>query len=303
MVTLSIVAWCMPNGTERNRTIFIPETWVPQNLDSPPTIVMFYFHPMRELAAILDINGPVFYTISKFLWVLQLGLILHVYKTGRPYYWIWILFGFPIAGGLAYTFIEILPEYRRPGMSVFSVFQTRRGRIKKLKEKLEETDTVQNRIALTAELRRAGRLEEAEEVMLECLHGVFKDDPYTLCEMGRVYADRQKWKELLNTIGSANQDQDRMIRAHLELLQARGLAGLGQMPEAEAMLRRLSLSHLGEEARFRLAVLLAQTDRKKEAEQLFHEIVKKFRKGNRSWRKTEREWFKAAKMQLKALKV
>jgi hypothetical protein len=258
---------------------------------------------MRELAAILDFNGPVFYTISKFLWVLQLGLILHVYKTGRPYYWIWVLFGFPIAGGLAYAFIEILPEYRRPGTSILSVFQTRGGRIKKLKEKLEETDTVQNRIALAAELRRAGRLAEAEEVMLECLHGVFKDDPYTLCEMGRVYADRQKWKELLHTIGSANQDQDRIIRSHLELLQARGLAGMGQTPEAEALLRQLALGHLGEEARFRLALLLSQTDRKKEAGQLFQEIIKKFRKGNRSWRKTEREWFKASKAQLKLLKV
>jgi hypothetical protein len=258
---------------------------------------------MRELAAIFDINGPVFYTVSKFIWILQLGLILHVYKTGRPYYWIWVLFGFPIAGGLAYAFIEILPEYRRPGTSVLTVFQTRKGRIKKLRERLEETDTVQNRIALAEELRKGGRLQEAEEVMLECLQGVFKDDPYTLCELGRVYADRRKWMELLNTLAQASQNQDRIIRSHTELLQARGLAGLGQTPEAEAMLRQLSLSHMGEEARFRLAVLLAQTDRKKEAEQLFHEIVKKFRKGNRSWRKAEREWFKASKAQLKTLKA
>lgn len=255
---------------------------------------------MRELA-LLDIDGPVFLTVSKFLWILQLGLILHVYKTGRPYYWIYILFFFPIAGGLAYTFLEILPAYRRPGTSILSIFETRNGRIRKLKEKLEDTDSVQNRIALADQLRRAGRLQEAEEIMLECFQGVFKDDPYTLCELGRIYAEKQSWPQLLDTISKASKDQDRIIKAHLDLLRARALAGLNQFPEAESLLRQLAMNYIGEEARFRLAVLLAETGRKKEAEQLFQDIVRKFRKSNRSWRRTEAEWFRASKARLKTL--
>ena len=254
---------------------------------------------MRDLAALFDLSGPAFFTISKVLFFLQLALIIHVIKTGRPYWWIWILFCFPVLGGLAYTYLELLPDYRRGGGSFFSRFKTRKARIRERRNILEETDTVQNRIALAEELRLGGRLDEAEEVLQECFQGVFKDDPYTLCEMARVYADKGCWVETLDAVQRASKDQDRIMRMELDLLRARALAGLSKTEEAEAILRQLSLNYIGEEARYRLAELLARTGRQKEGRALFEEIVKKFRKGNASWRKTEREWFKLAKGTLK----
>src|SRR6185369_10232404 len=99
--------------------------------------------------------------------------------------------------------------------------------------------------ALAGELRRAGRLDEAEAAMRECFHGVFRDDPYTSCEMGRVLAEKRDWPGLLKVIDSASKEQDRMIRMHLDMLRARALAGLGQTAEAEALYRQLSLNFIG----------------------------------------------------------
>ena len=42
---------------------------------------------------------------------IQLLLIIHVLKTGRDRYWIWLLLFLPLIGGVAYLVVEIIPEY------------------------------------------------------------------------------------------------------------------------------------------------------------------------------------------------
>ena len=62
------------------------------------------WHYPSELAGISK-QMPVY--ISYFI---QLVLIIHVLKTGRNRYWIWMLLFLPLIGGVAYLVIEILPE-------------------------------------------------------------------------------------------------------------------------------------------------------------------------------------------------
>jgi hypothetical protein len=254
---------------------------------------------MRDLLSILALKSSWFYYVPT---ILQIALIIHVVRTGRPFYWIWILLFFPGIGGIAYLVLEFMPDYRRGGGSFWTRFQTRGMRIKKLRERLEETDSVRNRIALAEELRLDGQLDQAAEIMRECIRGVFKDDAYVLCEMARIDVEQRKWPEALNLITAASKEGDRILRMQLELLKARSLAGSNLTAEAEAILRTISQTYLGDEARFRLAELLESSNRKKEAAQLYEEIIKKFRKSNASWRRTEREWFKSSKNRLKSLK-
>ena len=51
-----------------------------------------------------------FLFLGPLLWVLQLGCIIHAFKTGKPYYWIWFLFIAPGLAGAAYLFLEIQPR-------------------------------------------------------------------------------------------------------------------------------------------------------------------------------------------------
>ncbi len=43
------------------------------------------------------------------MYIVQIGLIVHVLKTGRQMYWIFILIIAPGIGALAYFIVEILP--------------------------------------------------------------------------------------------------------------------------------------------------------------------------------------------------
>ena len=45
--------------------------------------------------------------------IVQIFLIIHVIRTGRDRIWIWVLLFLPLAGGLAYLILELLPEWRR----------------------------------------------------------------------------------------------------------------------------------------------------------------------------------------------
>lgn len=41
--------------------------------------------------------------------VVQIALIVHVIRTGRPFLWIWAIALLPVAGPIAYLLVEVLP--------------------------------------------------------------------------------------------------------------------------------------------------------------------------------------------------
>src|SRR5687767_12848085 len=216
------------------------------------------------LAAFFDADGP-WADIAQVLWVLQLALIIHVYKTGRPFWWIYILFIAPAIGGLAYLFIELLPEWR---VSRGRLWKTRALRIRKLRAELEETDNVNTRLAQAHELLEAGKPREALEML------------------GRV-----------------NTKNDKMLDLDVAVMRGRALFATGQHREAQAQMESVQTRYSGEEPRYFLALALKATGRKEEARQLLEDIVKKFRRAGRAWRRSERHWFRLAAARLKELKA
>ena len=44
--------------------------------------------------------------------LLQIILVVHAIKTGRPYWWIWLILFFPFVGSGAYLLIEVAPDFR-----------------------------------------------------------------------------------------------------------------------------------------------------------------------------------------------
>ena len=50
--------------------------------------------------------------LSFVLMGVNLFFIVHAIKTGRPYYWVWIIFVMPVVGALAYFIIEMRPNLR-----------------------------------------------------------------------------------------------------------------------------------------------------------------------------------------------
>ena len=50
--------------------------------------------------------------LAGILVVIQFCFAYHVLKTGRPYWWIFIIMGFPVMGCVIYYFVEVFPGSR-----------------------------------------------------------------------------------------------------------------------------------------------------------------------------------------------
>lgn len=85
--------------------------------------------------------------------LIQLCFAYHALKTGRPWWWIGIIMGFPVGGCLLYYFIEVFPntrESRKAEKAVQSIVKSF-DPDKSLREhvaNLEDCGSVDNRIAL-----------------------------------------------------------------------------------------------------------------------------------------------------------
>jgi hypothetical protein len=237
---------------------------------------------------------------AKVVWLVQLGLIVHVLKTGRPYFWFWILFSAPVLGGIAYALVELAPDMRGVGGSLN--WKPRAWRIRDLRAELEETDTVKLRLALASELLAARLPAEACQAAEDCLTGVWRDDPHTLAAVARYRLEAGKTAPALAAIEQIKIERDKMLAADVALLRGRALVAAGRHPEAQSTLRSIADTYIGEEPRFFLAKSLEQSGRRDEAREIWTDIRKRFRRASRGWRRAEKRWFKLAGEQLKVTK-
>lgn len=238
-------------------------------------------------------------TLAQFLWVLQLALLIHVYKTGRPYWWMYVLFIAPAIGGLAYVLVELLPEWKA-GRGGF--WKPRALRIRELRRELEESDIVKTRLALADELVAAGEADEAGRIADDALTGVFKDDPHTLACVARIRLDAKRPKDALDALSRVNTRHDKMLDLDVTAMRGRALFALGRHAEAQEHLRAAAARYSGDEPRYHLALSLKATGHANEAREIFEDIVKKFRRASRAWRRAEKPWFRLAREELKKMR-
>lgn len=243
-------------------------------------------------------DWSVFGVLTKLLWLVQLALVIHVFKTGRPYWWFWILLAAPVIGGLAYLFIEILPE-AQANSGGFTLWKPRAWRIRELRAELEESDTVKLRLRLASELLAGGDAIGACAVADECLNGAFRDDPHTLARVARFRLEAGKFAEALAALDKVKVEADRMLGNEVTFLRGWALVQAGRHAEAQPILRPIESVLLGEQPRYFLAVSLDQSGNRAEARAIWEDIRKRFRRAGRGWRRAEQRWFKLAGERLK----
>ena len=258
---------------------------------------------MTDLPRLLPAGVPAaLAALTQFLWILQIALVIHVYRTGRPYWWTWVLFMAPLIGGLAYVFIELLPGFQTP-RGLFYSLKPRKWRIADLREELEESETIKNRLALAEELFAAGDVTEAHAVAVECLKGVFQNDPRTLVDVARYKIALAQHADAYAILARVDTTGNRLLGLELQVLRGDCLAALGRYAEAEAAYEIVVGRFIGEAPRAGLALVYEKTDRLEKAAGVWQEINKRFRKASPAWRRTERKWYKLSTEKLKAQKV
>ncbi len=232
--------------------------------------------------------------------ILQAGCAIHVVKTGREYYWIMLIVFVPLLGCLVYIATQILPELRasrgahRARNRLLKAIDPERE-LKRLKDELALSDSIDNRLALAEECHQAGRPDDAAELYQACLSGPFADDPHILLKLARVQFDSGESATARQTLDRLKTTNPDFQSSDGHLLYAKALEKLGETEHALEEYAALSTTFPGEEARVRYGLLLASLGRAEEAQVQFDQTLLRARRAPSYYRRKEKRWIDRAK--------
>jgi hypothetical protein len=190
--------------------------------------------------------------------ILTVLLIIHVIRTGRNTLWIWLIIFLPLAGGIAYAIVELLPE----------LFNSRTAQATRR--------NVKRALDPEAQLRR---LQDEAQVTQNVARAQFGG------------GDASSARATLDEAIRMNPDF-RSPQGHL--LYARALEAEGNVEKALAEYQVLSTSYPGAEAAVRYAQLLKAQGRDEESRKVAKDLLEQARIAPAHYRRAQRDWLDSA---------
>lgn len=232
----------------------------------------------------------------------QILFAVHVVRTGRPYYWIYLIVFVPVLGMAVYAVCEFLPEMmnsrrsRSAAAGVVGVLDPGRA-LREAVRAVEMTPTAKNKATLAEQYLLAGRAGEAVALYRETLTGIHATDPGMMLGLARALhaeGDAAGTEQVLEELRAAN---PRYNSPEGHLLYARCLKEQNKTAAALKEYAALVNYYPGQEARVRYALLLETCDRQAEARRLYDEVIQAIDYGPRHQYREQREWYELAKRQ------
>ncbi|MFC5743359.1 tetratricopeptide repeat protein [Dyella tabacisoli] len=237
---------------------------------------------------------------------LQAACAIHVVRSGRPLYWVWLILIGSYLAVLVYVLIAVIPDLRHDphGRNVASkalqaIDPQRRRR--ELERRLELADTVDNRRHLAEESLQLGDYLNAQELYRSLLTGMYATEPGFMLGLAQAQAGCNNYAGARSTLEDLIQANPNFKSCEGHLLYARCLEELGETDAALKEYRVLADSYPGEEGRFRFACLLRKTQHHAEARQVFEGQLKRAKLMPAYYRRKEDSWLKAARRELAQL--
>jgi hypothetical protein len=234
---------------------------------------------------------------------LQVACAVHVVRTGRPLYWIWLLLIGSYLAVAIYLLIAVIPDLRHnPGgrkvaSQAMKVIDPQRRR-RELTRQLELSNTVDNRRKLADECLQQGDFANAQELYQGLLTGLYATDPDFMLGLAQAQAGNEHYADARATLDALIQANPNYKSSDGHLLYARCLEELGETEAALEEYRVLADSYPGEEGRFRYGRLLARHQRLGEARNVLQAQLKRAKLMPGYYRRKEQPWLKAAQLEL-----
>ena len=232
--------------------------------------------------------------------LVQVGLIVHVIKTGRNSLWIWVLLMLPGIGSLAYVAVEILPALfgsrtaRAAARGMRSAIDPGRE-LRDASARASLTDTVAAKAKLGAEQSRRGDFAGAIQTYRAGLRGLYEFDPTLLIGLAQAQfasGDAVGTRTSLDALLTHN---PAFKTADTHLLYARALEAEGNATRAETEYRAVAAYYPGAEAKVRLAQFLRGLGRGAEAEATLDDVLRTAELAPRHVRRAQAEWIALAR--------
>lgn len=237
--------------------------------------------------------------VGAIVLLIQFCFAYHALKTGRPYWWVFIIMGFPVMGCVIYYFVEVFPgsrEQRRAAKAARAIARVLEpdAELRKRAEELEICGSVDNRMALAEECMLHQMYAEAIRLYESCLNGAYANDGTLLYGLARAAVEAGDWARAASALERLKSVAPRTRLTEVRLLEARLLEGRGENDAALAAYRALIPQFVGLEARYRYGRLLMRLGKNEAAMQMFNEVVKHARRYS-SAIEQEEQWAEAAR--------
>lgn len=247
----------------------------------------------------------VFYGLSL---VIQIALIVHVFRTGRSTYWAFIIFFLPIVGAIAYVLVELLPEWSggiRGQRALRTVKKTinPHGELKRRERYLNMSASVDAARHLARELVENGRYAEAAEHYQNALTGLYEHDPDLLLGLAEAQFGDERFEDAQETLERLNEKNPGYRSGPAHLLYARTLEKNGDLEEAETEYKAVARYFAGAEADVRCGRLLEKLGKTAEALKHYEEVLASAEIGPRHYKKAQKRWIAEARDAVKRLRI
>ena len=231
--------------------------------------------------------------------LIQFCFVVHVFKTGRPYWWMGIIMAFPVMGCVIYYFVEVFPGSREHRKALKAARAIARAiepdaDLKKRAEELEICGSLDNRMALAAECMNHRMYPEAAKLYESCLAGAYANDGAILFGLAKAAVEGGDWRKAEQAIGHLKIAAPKVRPLEARLLQARVHEGVGEYDVALAMYREILPAFVGLEARYRYGRLLLRLGKNEAAMETFNDVLKHAKRFASSI-EAEEQWLQAAR--------
>lgn len=230
---------------------------------------------------------------------IQFCFAYHALKTGRPYWWIFVIMAFPVMGCVIYYFVEVFPgsrEARRANKAARAIARALHpdAELGKRVEELEICGSVDNKLALAAECLNQRMYAEAVRLYESCLQGAYAKDGAILFGLARAAVEGRQWDRAQAALERLKTEAPKTRPGEVRLLEARLFEGRGQNDAALAAYREILPACVGLEARYRYGALLASLGRNDAAMEMFNDVLKHAKRFE-SGIEDEERWVDAAR--------
>lgn len=228
-------------------------------------------------------------------YLIAIAMCVHVTRTGRPMYWMFILLAFPGLGSLVYVLTQLLPDImggstaRRLGKAARDTLDPERE-YRAAKAAVDDSPTVGARMRLASASAALGRFAEAEQLYGEAAAGIHADDPSLLLGRARALLELDRAAEALALLEQLGAQGEVGRTAPAALAMGRAFHALGRTAEADTAYQWAAGRLPGLEGLARYAAFLVEVGRRDEAAEALAEIDKRAAKTTSHFRREARMW-------------
>ena len=241
--------------------------------------------------------------LAGILLILDAICVGHAAYKRQPALWFFVIIALPFVGAAMYLITEVLPRVRANPVTREAAAGLGRAidpekEIRAARAALEEMDTAENRKRLADALVLRGRYAEAREIYESTLIGAHEDDPALMMGLTRALFGLEDWAGVRLTLDRLREAWPDFQSPEAHMFYARAHEAMGELEQALTEYEALAGYYPGEEARYRLGLLLLRLGREEEAEAQFRIIMQSVETGSAAYAREQKEWSVLAKQQL-----